>query len=46
VSAYFLGFVTLSFLAAVLTGGTILGLASTLAFAVAESRFPTESTSA
>jgi putative membrane protein len=40
VSSYFLGYVTLSDLAAVLTGGTILGLFSTLAFAVAESRFP------
>jgi putative membrane protein len=46
VSSYFLGYVTLSYLAAVLTGGTILGLASTLAFAVAESRFPKERTSA
>jgi putative membrane protein len=40
VSSYFLGFVSLSYLAAVLTGGTILGLVSTLAFAVAEQRFP------
>jgi len=46
VSSYFLGYVSLSYLAAVLTGGTILGLASTLAFAVAESRFPKERTSA
>jgi putative membrane protein len=38
VSAYFLGYVDLSYLALVLTGGTLLGLASTLAFAVAESR--------
>ncbi|SDE90318.1 DUF373 family protein [Halorientalis regularis] len=37
-SAYFLDLVTLSFLAATLTGGTILGLVSTLAFAVVESR--------
>jgi len=40
VSSYFLGYVPLSYLAAALTGGTILGLFSTLAFAVAESRFP------
>jgi putative membrane protein len=46
VSSYFLGYVSLSYLAAVLTGGTILGLASTLAFAVAESRFPKERASA
>ncbi|MFC6731034.1 MULTISPECIES: DUF373 family protein [unclassified Haladaptatus] len=39
VSAYFLGIVTLSFLAAALTGGTLLALASTLAFAVAETHF-------
>jgi putative membrane protein len=39
-SSYFLGYVSLSYLAAVLTGGTILGLVSTLAFAVAEQRFP------
>ncbi|WP_338730030.1 DUF373 family protein [Haladaptatus sp. DJG-WS-42] len=39
VSAYFLGLVTLSFLAAALTGGTLLALASTLAFAVAETHF-------
>jgi putative membrane protein len=38
VSAYFLGFVDLSYMALVLTGGTLLGLASTLAFAIAESR--------
>ncbi len=40
VSFYFLGYGSLSYLAAALTGGTILGLFSTLAFAVAESRFP------
>ena len=38
VSAYFLGRVTLEYLALMLTGGTILGLASTLSFAVVESR--------
>jgi putative membrane protein len=37
-SAYFLGEVTLQYLAIMLTGGTLLGLASTLSFAVAESR--------
>ncbi|WP_247010329.1 DUF373 family protein [Halorientalis litorea] len=46
VSAYFLDYVTLSYLAAALTGGTILGLVSTLAFAVAESRFPNKRASA
>ena len=46
VSAYFLSYVTLSYLAAALTGGTILGLVSTLAFAVAESRFPNKRASA
>jgi len=40
VSAYFLDLTNLSHLAAVLTGGTLLGLVSTLAFAIAESRFP------
>jgi putative membrane protein len=40
VAAYVLGEVSLSYLAAALTGGTLLGLASTLAFAIAESRFP------
>ncbi|WP_135821560.1 DUF373 family protein [Halostella litorea] len=40
VSAYFLSLTNLSYLAAALTGGTLLGLVSTLAFAVAESRFP------
>jgi putative membrane protein len=39
-SAYVLGNVSLSYLAAVLTGGTLLGLTSTLAFAVAETRSP------
>ena len=40
VSAFFLSlpFATLSYLAATLTAGTLLGLASTLAFAVAEQR--------
>jgi putative membrane protein len=37
VSAYFLGRVTLEYLAFMLTAGTLLGLASTLSFAVAES---------
>ncbi|MFC6974994.1 DUF373 family protein [Halomicroarcula sp. GCM10025709] len=41
VSAFFLGFQDLQYLAAVLTGGTLLGLSSTLAFAVAESRLET-----
>ena len=36
-SAFFLGRVELSYLALVLTGGTLLGLASTLSFAVVES---------
>jgi len=40
VSGYLLGGVPLDTLAAALTGGTLLGLASTLAFAIAESRFP------
>ncbi|PSQ27685.1 hypothetical protein BRD03_05540 [Halobacteriales archaeon QS_9_68_17] len=40
VSAYFLDLADLSYLAMALTGGTLLGLVSTLAFAVAESRFP------
>ncbi|MBX0295912.1 DUF373 family protein [Haloarcula nitratireducens] len=37
-SAFFLGTRSLEYLAVVLTGGTLLGLASTLAFAVAEAR--------
>jgi putative membrane protein len=37
VSAYFLGRVPLTYLAAMLTAGTLLGLVSTLAFAIAES---------
>lgn len=37
-SAYVLGEASLSYLAAVLAAGTVLGLASTLAFAVAEAR--------
>ena len=36
-SAFFLGEATLEYLAFMLTGGTLLGLASTLSFAVAES---------
>jgi putative membrane protein len=39
-SAYLLEIVDLSTLAAVLTGATLLALASTLAFAIAESRYP------
>ncbi|MEF8977007.1 MAG: DUF373 family protein, partial [Halapricum sp.] len=38
VSVYFLEYADLSYLAMMLTAGTLLGLASTLAFAVAESR--------
>ena len=37
-SAFFLGVQDLEYLAVALTGGTLLGLASTLAFAIAESR--------
>ncbi|WP_254279541.1 DUF373 family protein [Haloarcula marina] len=40
-SAFFLGLQSLEYLAVILTGGTLLGLASTLAFAVAESRLET-----
>jgi putative membrane protein len=39
-TAFFLGAVAPPYLAATLTVGTLLGLASTLAFAVAEERFP------
>jgi putative membrane protein len=39
-AAFFLGVVDLSYLAAALAGGTLLGVMSTLAFAVAEQRFP------
>ncbi|HKL29676.1 MAG TPA: DUF373 family protein, partial [Natrialbaceae archaeon] len=39
-SAYLLEIVVLSTLAAVLTGATLLALASTLAFAIAESKYP------
>jgi putative membrane protein len=41
-TAFFLnlGFADLSYLAATLTAGTLLGLASTLAFAVVEQRYP------
>ncbi|MFC4249199.1 DUF373 family protein [Natribaculum luteum] len=38
VSAFFLDEVSIAYLATALTGGTLLGIASTLAFAVAESR--------
>ncbi|WP_132058211.1 DUF373 family protein [Halorussus amylolyticus] len=38
VSAYFIGRGTLTYLAAMLTAGTLLGLTSTLTFAIAESR--------
>jgi putative membrane protein len=38
VSAFFLGDVTLTYLAAVLTGGTLIGVLSTLTLAVVESR--------
>ena len=37
-SAFFLGLATLEFIAIALTGGTLLGVVSTLSFAVAESR--------
>ncbi|MFC6837292.1 DUF373 family protein [Halomarina ordinaria] len=40
VSAYLLGVEGASYLAAALTVGTLLGVVSTLAFAIAESRFP------
>jgi putative membrane protein len=40
VSGFLLDTVALETLAAALTGGTLLGLTSTLAFAIAESRFP------
>jgi len=39
-TAFFLQLAAPSYLAATLTAGTLLGLASTLAFAVAEQRFP------
>ncbi len=39
VSAYFLNLVTVSYLAGALTAGTLLGIISTLAFAIAESHF-------
>jgi len=38
VSAFFLGDVEIAYLAAALTAGTLLGIVSTLTFAVAESR--------
>jgi putative membrane protein len=40
VSAYLLGEVSLSYMAIALTAGTLLGLISTLTFAIVESRFP------
>src|SRR6056297_2829527 len=40
VGAYVLGIVDLSILAGALTAGTLLGIASTLTFAIAEARFP------
>ncbi|EMA40377.1 hypothetical protein C448_13536 [Halococcus morrhuae DSM 1307] len=40
VSAFLLGEVGLTYMAVALTAGTLLGLASTLAFAIVESRFP------
>ncbi|WP_254536457.1 DUF373 family protein [Halomarina litorea] len=40
VSAYFLSIEGSSYLAATLTAGTLLGVVSTLAFAIAEDRFP------
>ena len=40
VSAFLLGEVGLTYMAVALTAGTLLGLVSTLAFAIAESRFP------
>jgi putative membrane protein len=39
-SAYFLGVEGSSYLAAMLTAGTLIGVVSTLAFAIAEDRFP------
>ncbi|ELZ03994.1 DUF373 family protein [Natrialba asiatica] len=39
VSAFFLGVVTITYLATALTAGTLLGIGSTLLFAVAESKF-------
>jgi len=46
VSGFFLDFFDLSYLAAALTGGFLLGVSSTLAFAIAESRFPREADAA
>jgi len=40
VAGYVIDEVDLQYLALALTGGTLIGLASTLAFAIAESRFP------
>jgi len=39
-TAFFRGLVDLSYLAVTLTAGTLLGLASTLGFAVVEQRYP------
>ena len=39
VSGFFLEEVSLTYLATALTGGTLLGIVSTLAFAIAESHF-------
>ncbi len=45
VSGFFLGVASLSYLAAALTAGFLLGVGSTLAFAVAEARYPDRSSS-
>ncbi|WP_254545479.1 DUF373 family protein [Halomarina pelagica] len=45
-SAYFLGLQGASYLAAALTVGTLLGVVSTLVFAIAEARFPREADAA
>ncbi len=45
VSSFFLGVASLTYLAAALTGGFLLGVGSTLAFAVAEARHPDRSSS-
>ncbi len=44
VSAFFLGEVTIAYVATALTAGTLLGIASTLAFAIAESHFSEDGT--
>jgi putative membrane protein len=46
VSGFFLGEASLEYLAVVLTGGTLLGLMSTLSFAIAESRAQREADAA